>query len=84
MNKEQYARLLKDIRDTHKQGGDVSAHIANYKDRFKYIYIYNDSIFKLLFGAPENESVTIDFFNAMTTSHIPPQQKKEHLADINN
>lgn len=65
MNKEQYARMLKDIRNAHKQGGDMSACIANYKDRFKYIYIYNDSIFKLLFGAPENESITIDFFNAI-------------------
>ncbi len=64
MNKEQYAGMLKDIRETHKQGHDVSACIAKYKEQFKYIYIYNDSIFKLLFGTPENESIAIDFLNA--------------------
>lgn len=64
MNKEQYAGMLKDIRDTHKQGRDVSACIAKYKEQFKYIYIYNDSIFKSFFGTPENESIAIDFLNA--------------------
>jgi len=81
MNKEQYAGMLKDICDTHKQGGDVSACIAKYNERFKYVYIYNDSIFKLLFGTPENESITVDFLNAAL--HLYGSNCIEHLSFVN-
>lgn len=40
--------MLADIRETHKKGGDTSACIAKYKARYKYIYVYNDIIFKIL------------------------------------
>ena len=33
MNKEQYAGMLKEIADTHKQGGDVSACVAKYNEQ---------------------------------------------------
>ena len=65
MNKDQYAEMLHDICETHKQGGDTSSCIAKYNKLYKYIYIYNDNIFKLLFGTPENESLTVDFLNAV-------------------
>ena len=65
MNKTQYAEMLKDISETHKNGGDVSACIAKYNERYKYVYVYNDNIFKILFGNPENESITVDFLNAV-------------------
>ena len=64
MNKTQYAEMLKDISETHKSGGDISACIAKYNRLYKYVYVYNDNIFKLLFGTPENESITVDFLNA--------------------
>lgn len=40
--------MLAGIRETHKKGGDTSACIAKYKARYKYIYVYNDIIFKIL------------------------------------
>ena len=48
MTKEQYAAMLADINETHKAGGDVSACIAKYREKYKFVYIYNDSIFKLI------------------------------------
>ena len=65
MNKEQYTEMLKNISETHKQGGNISACIAKYNKLYKYMYIYNDNIFKILFGNPENEKITIDFLNAI-------------------
>lgn len=65
MNKEQYAAMLADISETNKVGGDVSACIAKYREKYKYVYVYNDSIFKILFGNPENERMTVDFLNAV-------------------
>ena len=57
--------MLKDISETNRAGGDVSACIAKYRKIYNYVYIYNDNIFKLLFGAPENESIAVDFLNAV-------------------
>ena len=61
--------MLKDISDIHKSGGDVSACIAKYRAKYKFAYIYNDNIFKLLFGNPENERMTADFLNAVLDLH---------------
>ena len=65
MNKEQYAEMLRDISETNKAGGSVSACIAKYKKIYNYVYIYNDNIFKLLFGTSENEAIAVDFLNAV-------------------
>ena len=81
MNKEQYAGMLKEICDTHKQGGDVSACIEKYRERYKYVYIYNDAVIKLLLGAPENESIAVDFFNAAL--HLYGSNCIEHLTFVN-
>ena len=81
MNKEQYAGMLKEIADTHKQGGDVSACVAKYNERYKYVYIYNDAVIKLLLGVPENESIAVDFFNAAL--HLYGSDCIEHLTFVN-
>lgn len=81
MNKEQYAGMLKDICATHKQGGDVSGCIAKYCERYKYVYIYNDAVIKLLLGVPENESIAVDFFNAAL--HLYGSDCIEHLTFVN-
>ena len=65
MTKEQYAAMLAEINETNKNGGDISACIAKYRKKYKYVYIYNDSTFKMLFGNPENERITVDFLNAV-------------------
>ncbi|WP_290725053.1 Rpn family recombination-promoting nuclease/putative transposase [Fibrobacter sp. UBA2449] len=65
MTKEQYAEMLHDISETHKTGGDTAACIAKYRKRYKFAYIYNDTIFKLLFGTPENMEFTASFLNAI-------------------
>ena len=81
VNREQYANMLKDICEMHKQGGDVPECIAKYKERYKYVYIYNDNIFKMLFGTPENESITVDFLNAVLCLH--GSDCLEHLDFVN-
>ena len=81
MNKGQYAGMLKEISDTHKQGGDISACIAKYNERYKYVYIYNDAVIKLLLGTPENESITVDFLNAAL--HLYGSNCIEHLTFVN-
>ncbi len=65
MTKEQYAEMLHDISETHKTGGDTAACIAKYRKRYRFAYIYNDTIFKLLFGTPENMELTAGFLNAI-------------------
>ncbi|SOD13583.1 conserved hypothetical protein (putative transposase or invertase) [Fibrobacter sp. UWB16] len=65
MNKEQYAAMLKDISETHKQGGDTHKCIMEYREKYKYAYIYNDTIFKMIFGNPENMEMTANFLNAI-------------------
>ena len=65
MTREQYAAMLKEISETHKAGGNTAACIAKYNERYKFMYIYNDNVFKILFGSPENEKITIDFLNAV-------------------
>ena len=65
MNKEQYAAMLKDISETHKQGGDTHKCIMKYREQYRFAYIYNDTIFKILFGNPENMEMTANFLNAI-------------------
>ena len=81
MNKGQYAGMLKEIFEIHKQGGDVSACIAKYQERYKYVYIYNDAVIKLLLGVPENEPIAVDFFNAAL--HLYGSDCIEHLTFVN-
>ena len=47
MNRDQYAEMLKDISETSKAGGDVSACVKKYRKIYSYVYIYNDNIFML-------------------------------------
>ena len=65
MKKEQYAEMLRTISEVHKAGGDIHKCIMEFRAKYKYAYIYNDSIFKLLFGNPENMKMTADFLNAI-------------------
>ena len=65
MTKEQYAKMLRDICEIRKTGGDTRACIAKYTEHYKYVYVYNDDIFKVLLGNPANEAVTVDFLNAV-------------------
>lgn len=65
MTKEQYAKMLREICEIHKTGGDTRACIAKYTERYQYVYVYNDDIFKVLLGNPANEAVTVDFLNAV-------------------
>jgi len=65
MNREQYAEMLKTISEVHRAGGDVHKCIMEYREKYKYVYIYNDSIFKMLFGNPANMRMTASFLNAI-------------------
>ncbi len=65
MNKEQYAEMLRHISEVRKSGGDTQQCIKEYRDKFRFAYIYNDNIFKLLFGNPENMRITASFLNAI-------------------
>ena len=57
--------MLRDISETHKIGGDTTACIAKYRKRYKFAYIYNDTIFKQIFGNPKNMDITANFLNAI-------------------
>ena len=65
MNREQYAEMLRTISEVHKAGGDIHKCIMEYREKYKYVYIYNDSIFKMLFGNPNNMRMTASFLNAI-------------------
>lgn len=65
MNREQYAEMLRTISEVHKAGGDLHECIMGYREKYKYVYIYNDTIFKLLFGNPANMRLTASFLNAI-------------------
>lgn len=64
MNRNQYAEMLKEIHETRVSGGDVTACIAKYCERYKFAYLYNDAVFRMFFGNPEYVKWTIDFLNA--------------------
>ena len=65
MNREQYTEMLHTINKIHKANGDVHKCIAEYRQKFKYVYFYNDTIIKLILGNPENEKITANLFNAI-------------------
>lgn len=65
MNREQYAEMLHRINEVRVGGGDIAACIAEYRKRFKYVYVYNDSCFKKIFGALSNKGIAASFLNAV-------------------
>ena len=71
MNREQYAKMMQDIHETRIAGGDVAACIAKYREMYKYVYVYNDSCFKKIFGAIENRGLAASFLNAILNLEGP-------------
>ena len=65
MNRKQYADMMKDINDTRVNGGDVTACIAKYRKMYQYVYVYNDSCFKKIFGSVGNRELASSFLNAV-------------------
>ncbi len=65
MNRTQYAAMLQKIHETKTNGGDVKACIAEFQSQYKYAYIFNDSIFKRIFGSPANKGMAASFLNAV-------------------
>lgn len=65
MNREQYVGMLHRINEVRVEGGDIAACIAEYRKRYKYVYVYNDSCFKKIFGAPSNKGIAASFLNAV-------------------
>ncbi|MCQ2060055.1 MAG: Rpn family recombination-promoting nuclease/putative transposase [Fibrobacter sp.] len=65
MNRSQYAEMLKDIHETRTSGGDVAACINKYREKYRYVYVYNDACFKKIFGALGNKPMAASFLNAV-------------------
>lgn len=65
MNRKQYAEMMHQINAARENGGDVEACVASFREKYKYVYVYNDSCFKKIFGSIENRSVASDFLNAV-------------------
>lgn len=71
MNRNQYAKMMQDIHETRIAGGDVAACITKYREMYKYVYVYNDSCFKKIFGAIENRGLAASFLNAILNLEGP-------------
>ncbi len=71
MNRNQYAKMMQDIHETRVAGGDVAACIAKYREMYKYVYVYNDSCFKKIFGDTENRALAACFLNAILNLEGP-------------
>lgn len=65
MNREQYAAMLQKINETRVANGDVAACIEEFRKKYKYVYVYNDSCFKKIFGAYANRDMAASFLNAV-------------------
>lgn len=65
MNRQQYAAMLRHINQVRMERGDTNACIAEYVKRYRFAYVYNDSVFKKIFGNPENEKMSCAFLNAI-------------------
>ncbi|WP_407447229.1 hypothetical protein [Fibrobacter sp.] len=51
MNRKQYSDMLKKINKVRESGGDVAVCIESFRKKYKYVFVYNDSGFKKIFGA---------------------------------
>ena len=65
MNREQFSEMLKEIKAVRDAGGNVHACVESFKNRYKYVYFYNDRVFKYIMGNPENRRITASFLNAI-------------------
>lgn len=65
MNRTQYADMLRDISNTKKAGGNVSQLISRYRQKYRYVYVYNDSVFKRIFGSVQSKDIAASFLNAV-------------------
>ena len=63
--------MMQDIHETRVAGGDVAACIAKYREMYKYVYVYNDSCFKKIFGDTENRALAACFLNAILNLEGP-------------
>lgn len=43
--------MLKKINKVRESGGDVAVCIESFRKKYKYVFVYNDSGFKKIFGA---------------------------------
>lgn len=81
MNRQQYAEMLRHINQVRVERGNTNACIAEYIKRYKYVYVYNDSIFKKIFGNPENEKISCAFLNAVLKLDGPDCITKLNFVD---
>ena len=65
MTREQYAEMLKELGRIRREGGDTAVYLEKIRKQYKYVYVYNDSIFKILFGQPEGMLATAQLLNAV-------------------
>lgn len=65
MNREEFANLLKNIKNVHDKGGtpeDLDAFLLPYANR--NVYFYNDACVKKILASQENIPLTVDLVNA--------------------
>jgi len=62
MDRKQFARFIKLLKEANERGEDVDAIMKAYEH--VNAYIYNDGVFKKIFASEENIALTTDLVNA--------------------
>ena len=62
MDRKQFARFIKLLKEANERGEDVDAIMKAYEH--ENVYIYNDGVFKKIFASEENIALTTDLVNA--------------------
>ena len=62
MDRKQFARFIKLLKEANERGEDVDAIMKAYEH--ENAYIYNDGVFKKIFASEENIALTTDLVNA--------------------
>lgn len=62
MDRKQFARFIKLLKEANERGEDVDAIMKAYEHQ--NAYIYNDGVFKKIFASEENIALTTDLVNA--------------------
>lgn len=65
MNRKQFGQMLAAMKRAINESRDPQEVLDEYRQKYKYAYIYNDAIAKTIFGTEVHEKLAIDLLNAI-------------------